>query len=695
MPITQPHPSLTQVLRQAADHVDSGRLQQGEALLRQVLATQPDNHEALNLLGVVALQAGHVPQAADLFARAIHLHDADAQYHCNLGVALLSANRPNEGEDALLAALRLKPSHPVANLNLGLRDLQAGRFEDARARLEKAVKKMPRHPTALNALGVAHSKCGYPAKALSYFRSVLKIQPGHFDAQLNMAGALTELKKPDEAIALYRRLIESHPDQARLYFNLGVALRLSQNVIAAIEAYEQALALEPRLVDAHVNASVLYSNMGDDEAALEHAKLAGQLRTNDVHIMLNEARMLFNAGLGDDAQAACERISAQFPDNTEALGIRIRALQNDGHFERARDLGAQALMTDPNATFALAALSFDKNYTFSDENIERLKRFASSNESEPSLAIQAWFALGKIHHDRKDFERAFEFYKRGNAMRDAEFTWTDEDEDTLFTAQIKTCTEAFFKTAPAGGNDSERPVFIVGMPRSGTTLVEQIIASHADAAGAGELPTMHNISTALPHALGDAEPYPSCLTKLDAALTDRFARQYLDRLDRVSTTARRVTDKMPDNYLRLGLIQRLFPKARIIHCQRDPMATCFSIYQQNFKGFHPYAYDLTKLGRRYRNHERLMEHWRQVLPLPILDVAYEDLVQNQEEQSRRILAFCNLDWDEGVLNFHKTTRTVQTASLWQVRQPIYAGSLKSWRAYEAALEPLKIALKNG
>ncbi|MDP6691697.1 MAG: sulfotransferase [Alphaproteobacteria bacterium] len=675
------------ILNQAAAHLNEGQTRQAEVLIRDVLQSEPDNHEALNLFGSIALNSGHAPQAVEIFSRAAHLHGAEAEYHCNLGVALLQSDRMDEGEAALHAALKLKPAHGLANFNLGLCDLQSGRFDDARRRLEKAVRRMPKNLSALNALGVAHSKCGKPAKAVQLFRAVLKAQPDDPDARLNLAGALTETGKTDEAIGLYEQLIADYPGEARLHFNLGVALAAASLDQRAISACQQALVLEPDMVEAHVNLSSLYADRGNQDGALEHSKAASALRPGDIHIMINEARALRDSGMGTDALAACDRILDLAPGDADALGIQMNVLQNDGRFAEARTLAAGATPLP-----VLLALAQDQDYTFADGDIQSLKDAATASGADPGDAARAWFALARIHHGRRDFAAAFGFYKRGNALRDAAYNWSEADEQANLAAHLECFTATFFESHGRMGQDSGRPVFIVGMPRSGTTLVEQIIASHPDAAGGGEMSLVQTMADALTDGLGSAASYPACVADLDAATADALVAQYLEHLDRVSDTAARVTDKMPGNFWHLGLISRLFPKTRIIHCRRDAMATCFSIFQQMFAGYHPYAYDLGKLGRRQRSHDRLMEHWRQVLPLPLLDVAYEDLVADQEGQSRRIVEFCGLDWDEQVLNFHETRRNIQTASLWQVRQPIYTNALAGWRAYEEFLGPLREAL---
>lgn len=555
------------------------------------------------------------------------------------------------------------------------------------------MKKTPKNPSTLNALGVAYSKCGKPLKAMQLFRSTLKIQPNHLDAQFNLASALVEMGKAAEAISLYGQLIGKHPNPARLSFNLAVALHADKRHLEAIDVYEQALHLDPKFLDALVNVSNLYSIMGNPIRALERIKNARDHHPDDIRIMENEASLLLNAGFSAKALTAYEHILSLDPSNQKALGAQIRALHNEGRFEDAQNMATQALEINPEATSVLLALSQDRSYTFSEENIRHLKTASVHEKASAEDAVRAGFALASIYNNKAEHKAAFTFYKQANALCDAQYNWSQTDEQNLFTALTDTFSSKFFETAPSFGHDSNRPIFIVGMPRSGTTLVEQIISSHPQAEGGGELPEISAMVHALPKTLNSTSPYPDCIQKLDAATANGLAEHYLKRLKNVSGTALHVTDKMPGNYLHLGLIAQLFPKARIIHCRRNAVATCFSIYQQNFDGYHPYAYDLTKLGRRYQSYERLMEHWHTTLPLPILDVFYEELVQDQEQQSRRILDFCNLDWDDRVLAFEKTTRSVQTASLWQVRQPMYTSALKSWHKYEAFLSPLKAALQ--
>ena len=267
-----------------------------------------------------------------------------------------------------------------------------------------------------------------------------------------------------------------------------------------------------------------------------------------------------------------------------------------------------------------------------------------------------------------------------------------QDDRALVDARISTFSEALFESHSVVGSDDERPVFVVGMPRSGTTLVEQIISSHPQAEGAGELLTIDQIASELSDRTGSSLPYPACVRELKQEALSEAAQHYSQIISRVSSHALRITDKLPNNYLNLGLIALMFPHARVIHCRREARATCMSIYSNDFIGYHPYACDLNRIGQRYHHYLRMMEHWRAILPLPMLEVDYEAVVGDVEATSRQMLEFCDLPWDNRVLQFHETERVVQTASQWQVRRPIYRDSLDLWRHYEQHLAPLEQGL---
>ena len=300
----------------------------------------------------------------------------------------------------------------------------------------------------------------------------------------------------------------------------------------------------------------------------------------------------------------------------------------------------------------------------------------------------AWFALAKARDDLGRHAEAFDCLNKGHALRARSETAGAEPGIDMMSRLKEVFTEALFSAA-GPGHPSSDPVLIVRMPRSGTTLTEQILASHPSVAGAGELPLLGSLHQNLPDMAGVETGFPECMPDVPMEVLTEFAETvYLPRLRAVGDGASLITDKMPHNFINLGLFALMFPRGRIVHCRRNPIDTCVSIYFQNFAGSHPYAHDLHELGRYYRAYEDLMDHWHRVLPMPVLDMDYGRTVSDSETEARRLIEFCGLEWDPSVTRFHESSRTVKTASIWQVRQPIYTASVERWRKYESALGPL-------
>jgi len=305
--------------------------------------------------------------------------------------------------------------------------------------------------------------------------------------------------------------------------------------------------------------------------------------------------------------------------------------------------------------------------------------------------VELHFAAGKMYDDIETYEQAFDHYRLANDLFDVAFDPAAYAEEV--SALIATYTPDLLARGLEFGLDTESPVFIVGMPRAGTTLVEQILSSHPDVYGAGELGTMTNLTGRVVHLTGDSAPYPDCARQLDQEGARLLAQEYMESLAAATKTAACFTDKMPKNFLHLGLIALLLPAARVINVQRDPMDTCLSIYFTHFLAHHAYAYNLTNLGLYYRQYQRLMAHWQRVLPLRSMELRYEELVADQVGMSRKLVEFCGLSWDERCLSFHKSDRVVHTTSGPQVRQPLYGSSVGRWHRYESHLTPLVDALR--
>jgi len=477
--------------------------------------------------------------------------------------------------------------------------------------------------------------------------------------QVHQAGNL------QQAEAMYRQILQEAPGQPDALNLLGVMANRAGQPEAAIDLIGQALAQLPNEPDFHGNLAAAYQAAGRVADAVRHYREAVRLNPGAVN------QYLF---LSD-------------------------ALQEQGQLDEALAVSLQALRLDPDSALvycALGELAGHGRCTLTEADIQHMQDLLAVGRQSAQEASLLYFTLA-AHWERSGcHDRAFACYRRGNELkrevyRLANQAFDPEKQRALIDSLIAVFTPELLKRTRAFGIDSEVPVFVVGLVRSGTTLVEQILASHPQVHGAGERKEIDQLVTTLHEQLRTAESYPACLARLDAGAARSLAYGYLQRLARQAGTAGRIVDKMPHNYLHLGLIAMLFPRARIIHCRRDPLDACASAYFQNFKWM-PHAASLEDIAFHYRQYARLMDHWRRVLPMPIHEVVYEELVADPPAVGRALVAACGLDWDERCLSFHRTERVVQTASKLQVRRPIFRSSVGRWKAFEAHLGPLRQAV---
>jgi tetratricopeptide (TPR) repeat protein len=374
-------------------------------------------------------------------------------------------------------------------------------------------------------------------------------------------------------------------------------------------------------------------------------------------------------------------------------------LKDLGHLREAQEAYLEALRLDPSLADVYVNLADSKTFEPGDPHLSAMEALAAKTEGlSKTDRMQLDFALGKARADLEDYGRSFKHLLAGNAAKRATISYDENAAFALFD-QIETVfTRELIARKSGRGDPSTLPIFVIGMPRSGTTLIEQIIASHPQVHGAGELQTLDEVILTARGADGNTTPYPQFVPALDGSALRQIAVRYLTELRALAAKSGQInsaflTDKMPSNYFFVGLIHLALPNAKILHTVRDPVDTCVSCFSKLFSGEQTYSYDLGELGRYYRRYEQLMGHWRRVLPTDrILDVCYEDVVADLEAQARRIIAYCGLPWDDGCLSFHKTARPIRTASATQVRQPIYQNAVGRWRVYEEHLGPLLIAL---
>lgn len=527
---------------------------------------------------------------------------------------------------------------------------------------------------------------GLPAQAMDQCRALLEVFPGSPDVLRCLGLAALKLRRFAEAEEYFGEALRRQPDSANLHNDLGIAQLRQGAWRAALDHFTRALDADPGHPDALGNIAAVYTEKGQPALAKPFLQRLVTLMPFSGAAFAKAAR---NCLLLDDAEEAVRlgrkavRLMPQLPDVRLALA---EALEAAGRFRQAKFQYLSILRRDLRHTAALIRLLSMKRTNIDSRHAKAARELIDSGELQPSELAQLNLALARFLDQQGEYDAAFAHLTAGNTIGFGKRSF----DSTLFgkaSGSIRDVfTQQFIDTRPEHGAQSSRPIFILGMPRSGTTLVEQILASHPAVAAGGELSAITNLVAEIART---GEPYPGGAANLDSAALERLANRYLRKLDNVSSQARHVTDKMPFNYMHLGFISMLFPDAAVLHCRRDPLDTCLSCHFTSFGEKLLFAGELTALGHYYLEYRRMMDHWSRVLPRPPLEVRYEQLVDDTEQTIRSILTFCRLDWDPACMAFHRTERGIRTPSRWQVRQPVYTDSVGRWRHYAKHLQPLR------
>jgi tetratricopeptide (TPR) repeat protein len=673
----------------ALSHLD--RLDEALASFRRVIELRPGFAEAHSALAMVSAALDRHDEAAASWRRATEIEPASAELHNNLGAALSELGRHEEAALSYRRAIELRPGSAELHNNLGLALVGLDRSEEAAASYRRAIEIAPDYGPAHNNLGVVLSRLGRIEEAAASYRCAIAITPGDAEAHNNLGAALSKLDRHQEAAEGYRRAIEIEPDHAEAHNNLGNALARLDRVDDAFACYRHAIEIEPDYAEAYANLGTLEVRSRRYDAAVVSFRRALAISPEIAEAHNGLAHALAQARQPAEAIAHYEKALGIKPDYAEAhnnLGIALRML---GRIEEGRRAIETAIRLAPDRVEFYASLAASsKRFTEADPHLaamEELARNLASLSNEDRLQLH--FALGKALADAGKHRQAFDHLLAGNALKRRQ---TAYDEAAALAAfdRIRTVFSAEIMRDKAGfGHPSAVPVFIIGMPRSGTTLVEQILASHSRVFGAGEIGDFTDAVAQLGATDQAAASFRDGIPDVSGLQLHQLGANYVERLRARAPAALRITDKLPANFSLAGLIHLALPNARIIHTRRDPVDTCLSCFSILFGGHQPQTYDLRELGRYYRAYAALMEHWRRVLPPGVmLEVQYEELVADLEHQARRLVAHCGLDWEDACLEFHKTQRPVWTASVNQVRQPIYRTAVGRWRPYKDMLGPL-------
>jgi tetratricopeptide (TPR) repeat protein len=608
-----------------------------------------------------AHQAGNIAEAEFLCTQVLRVDKT--QFDALHMLAMIEARRGNfaAGLRRIDEALRLRPNTVDALINRGCIQSALGDAAGALATYQKALALNPQSALAHGNMSVVLRQKGQGEDALAHCDAALALAPDYADAWNNRGNVLYDLKRWQDALASYDRAIAVRPALAESHLGRGNALRRLSRYDEAFVAYDRALTLKP----------------------------------GNAETLCNWGAALAELNCFDAAEAKFRRAIALNPGFAAAYNDLGLILKERGQLVEARQAIEQAIRLSPATTSYYDNLGEIKSFVAGDPNITALERLAAQAAAlRTSDRIHLHFALAKAYEHTARFEDAFRELLAANALKRRQIAY---DEPATLARMERTSavfTRDFTAARHGSGAPSPVPVFIVGMPRSGTTLIEQILATHPDVYGAGELSLFEEATRAVGNTLPDVRRFPDMVLAMSGEDFCTLATHYLDGLLRNAPKASRIVDKMPGNFLFAGLIHLALPHAAIIHAVRDPIDTCVSCFSVHFTRGQPHTFDLAELGRYYRHYRALMAHWHRVLPPGrLFEVHYEDLVDDVEGVARGIIAHCGLAWDARCLDFHRTERSVRTASAAQVRQPIYKNSVRRWRRYANFLGPLLTELE--
>ena len=601
-------------------------------------------------------------------------------------IALYSSGKINETIVAINALNEDYPNEALLYNLLGACYKALGQLEASIKMFETAVAVMPDFADAHFNLGVVFKEFGQLDAAVKCYEKAIAIKPNYADAHNNLGNTLMELNQLDAAVKCYEKALAIKPNYAEVHNNLGNVLKKLNQLDATVKCYEKALAIKPDYAEAHNNLGNVLKELNQLDAAVKSYEQALAIKSDYAEAHNNIGIAFRKLGQLDAAVKSYEQAIAIKPDFAYAHHNLGNVLMDFGEQDVAVKSYEQAIAIKPDYAEAYRNLSAHKKYTANDPQITQMQSLFSKSNLSQSDHIHLCFALAKVNEDLGNQDKFFKFLHKGNRLRKQELNYSFYKDRNLFDVVkkiFKSPLSLSYKTSTI------RPIFIVGMPRSGTSLVEQIIASHHEVYGAGELYNLANsISPILEEYLNQNT---NTLLEKDF-LTIR--QQYLDSLSSFNVLESIITDKMPLNFRYIGFILSAFPEAKIVHLKRDAMATCWSMYKRYFTEENGFTFNQEDLAGFYGLYKNLMDFWHQLFPNKIFDMCYEDLTTNQEEETRKLLKYCELDWDENCLNFHTSKRAVKTASALQVRQKMYQGSSEAWKKHEKYLQRLIKALSS-
>jgi tetratricopeptide (TPR) repeat protein len=662
-----------------------GNLEGAATLYRSILEREPGHVDTIGLLGMLELQQGRVADAIELMQRAVTIRPEFATIHMQLGLLWQSMGGFADAALAFRRVLALEPRDTAAHVNLGVALRALERRDEALAHFQEAVELSPTLAEAHTNLGELYLEMGQTGRALGHCQTAVALRPDLAEAHNNLGNVLRLLGRFAEARECCRRAIELNPRLAQAHASMGLSFQYD-GWHQVLPWLRWAVTLDPKNVD-------YLAYVGD--AAAEHELFPEAedccrkvLAVNPRHpIALNALGWVYQAERHTDEALACYRAAiAAKPDFAKAHFNLGGLYEQIGDFAAAEACYRAAIDHEPASEAAMSKLAIILEKRLPDKDMARMKARLDVVNSPPPLRSSLLFGMARVHDARGEYQVAAPMLSEANAIslqiRKSRDQCFDSAKQLDLVDRLNSSTDAaFFERLANSGIRTRRPVFVFGLPRSGTSLIEQILASHAEVHGGGELPFSMRGFESLPTLTGRTDEPVDCFADLTCEQVRSLAAQHDAWLTEIDGGAcSRVIDKLPGNYYYLGMIALLFPDATLIHCRRDPRDVAVSCWMANFRTIN-WANHPDHLVAHFEVYSRLMAHWRGVLPIPIVEVDYEHTVTDLETVARRLVAACGLEWDPACLEFHRSNRPVRTASVAQVRQPVYRGSLERCRNY--------------
>jgi tetratricopeptide (TPR) repeat protein len=624
-----------------------------ERICRQALNAHPRDSNLLCLLGASLIRQRKPEEAEHTLSRAVRIYGSFSRAHEGLAEALIMQGRLSEALASLERAEELEPGSASIRMKKAKVLIGMGQDDDATREFEESFKLTPHREDLVRGLGL--QRMGNVREAEKIYRDVLLRDPTNVDAIRLLAGIAMRAKQWGDAEALLERALEIAPDFHQGWNDLGLARQEQDKTEAAIVAFQRVIQLEPHRPAGYVSVGTVCAMIGQHDESMDMFRKALEKDPTNFGALSGMGHVLKTVGMQDEAIASYRECIKQNPDHGETW-------------------------------WSMANL---KTFRFEDADIDNMLKRAARESLIEEQRTNFHFALGKAFEDKEDFDGAFEQYSLGNENRRERETYDPVQTVDLHDKFIETFSKEFLDERLGSGCQSNAPILIVGLPRSGSTLIEQILASHPDVEGTHELPDLGRVARSVGLQRDDRKAYPRVMPFLsDEELSD-LGEEYLRRTERHREAGKpRFTDKLPNNFVHVGFLSLVLPNARIINAKRHPLDSCLGSFKQLFARGQPFTYDQFELAEFYIEYQRIMDHWHEVLPGKVLDVQYENVVDDLETQVRRILEYCELPWNDACLRFYENERAVKTASSEQVRKPIYSTSKHLWRRYEKHLGPM-------